>query len=184
MASNLFKAGTDFDSIFAAIGSFTARAAVGIFTAGVDIASRYAPAVYGTPAANVNFVSTTAGSDVGPLFAAIGTTGGYSGGLNAAVIVAGVEWGFIISFAGSVSPTSFRAFPIQDLYSNTTTNTTVFTIAGLSSNPGSNLFTTLKINAVTFTSSSATYGYSGGTATWTWTGSPINSPISYTVTIT
>lgn len=49
--------------------------------------------------------------------------------------------------------------------------TTFLSITGFSSDPGQSYFTTAYKDAVAVTSASATYGYAGGRAQWTWNAS-------------
>lgn len=182
MASGFLVAGTDLDSLLDPIGTNTPISNVGLLVAGTDIAQRYAPASVGTPGAATGFL--TSGTDVGPLFAAIGTTGNYTGTLTS-VLLAPTQFGYLSGVGGSMSPTTFRGHVIGSCYTNNTTNQTFFSVASASS-LGAGFFNTIKIGAATapLLTSAATYSYVGGQSTWIWPNVRVAATGSIPVTTT
>lgn len=72
--------------------------------------------------------------------------------------------------AGTMSPSSFPSGLLIETWSDTSGTTSGLSISGFSSDPGqTGFFTTATYNAVSRTAASATsYGYTSGTASWTW----------------
>jgi len=84
--------------------------------------------------------------------------------------------GYIFGSLGSMaSRTLADGTTIDQLVSSSGSGTTTLIISGFGSDPGTAYFTSLSVDGTGHTSASASYGYSGGQATWTWTGSFLGS---------
>lgn len=97
-------------------------------------------------------------------------TGTYSGSVTSGTDGAG-SIGFQYGSFGSVSPTSdsnghaiFSLYNVYDSYSGVWDN--YFSIRGFSSDPGAGYVTTLTIRGTNYLTSSMTYSYAAGIATW------------------
>lgn len=197
MASGIRSNGADLDDLLLPIGAFTPIANVNIQVSGVDIANRYAGAAHGTPYGTLNIQS--GGVDIGTLFAAKNTNSMLAGTgiftlsgqaatltgpsattitLNAAQLLAfggDFTYGFSINDtpSGSVSPTTFKGYSIQQLYSAVDTIASTygdtFSISAIS-DPGSNLWNTMTVGSKSRTSASSQYSFSNGVARWFWSG--------------
>lgn len=105
----------------------------------------------------------------------------YNGTLTAASSCPSASnYGFSSGVCGSIAPTTdANGNTITLLISNTTLIQSQLFISGFSSNPGSSYFTTTMVNGISKTSSAATYAYTSGTASWTWTGEFIDATGAY-----
>ena len=74
--SNFEVAGVDLDTVFEPIGATTKIANINHSIGDIDLSNYYADATLGAPYGTVNF--SASGTDLGQLFAAIGTVGGSS----------------------------------------------------------------------------------------------------------
>lgn len=98
---------------------------------------------------------------------------GYQGGYQAGAFGSGTG---LTNGSLTITACEFNAY-----YGNS-----VLTIAGFGSDPGSGYFSSLTVGGTSYTSASATYSFSGNTATWTWNGvlfnfngTPTNCSVNY-----
>lgn len=193
MTTGIQSSGQDLDVLLMPLGVHTPISTVNIQSnGGVDISQRFAPASAGSPYGTTNIKSS--GTDIGTLFARIAT------GPTIITLTAGsfspvsgvTEFGFIRGTIGSVSPATIGGFTIDDLFTAVDTNTNQasddFSITA-ATNPGSGLFMLLVVaGGGTRTFASASFVYSGTTATWSWVNTPssaglFNATGTYSVTI-
>jgi hypothetical protein len=108
------------------------------------------------------------------------STGGgglYNGSMIAGYVSDGLTFTYIgyepVYTIGSVSPSTLTGgktlYSLYDYYDiSVGSSYGFFQVSGFSSDPGSSYFTTLTINSTNYSSSSATYSYSSGIATWVY----------------
>ena len=102
--------------------------------------------------------------------------GNYALNIGTSVSGSNVYYGFSSGSAfGSITPTAFKAgniIGVYDQYVSGVYASTYFYISGFLSDPGKTYFTTIATAGGLLTSASSSYGYSYGTAEWSWTSSP------------
>ena len=109
--SNFTVNGTNLDSLFEPLGSFTKRADVGFISGASDISNRFAPASEGTAYGGTTGFRS-GGTDIGLLFAAIGSASEYS---------PGALWMFGVNSQGQLgdNTTINKSTPVQTISGGT-----------------------------------------------------------------
>ncbi len=97
-------------------------------------------------------------------------SGKYNGTMTAGV--SGASTGYLASSYGSVSPSSLTDGKSLTIISDDSFNgNCAVRVSGFSSDPGAGYINYVAANGVSKLRTDASYSYSGGAATWVWTGS-------------
>jgi hypothetical protein len=178
MASGLFKAGVDLDTLFMARVNVK-RADVGIKVVGVDISNRYEAIGAATAIANVGFKSV--GVDLATLFRDINQSL-QTHTLTSAIYDATAEIGsttiyrgfstHVFGGFGALAPTTYAGAQVQTIldgyFGGSSGNIFLVEMAGVRA---ANFFSSITVNGITYLTSAASFGVGaagGAPSSWSW----------------